>query len=82
MGSGGFLISLTGVLIVEEYTKKMRKSRFPPFGFVSGEFGLCGLVLQWFGGVFFKSYGAMAYTLIVPIPTPIGIGMLKTGPIW
>ena len=30
----------------------MRKGRFPPFGFVSSEFGLCALVLQWFLAVF------------------------------
>ena len=30
----------------------MRKGRFPPFGFVSSEFGLCALVLQSFLVVF------------------------------
>ena len=30
----------------------MRKGRFPPFGFVSSEFWLCALVLQWFLAVF------------------------------
>ena len=30
----------------------MRKGRFPPFGFVSSEFGLCALVLHWFFMVF------------------------------
>ena len=34
------------------YARKMRKGRFPPFGFVSSEFGLCALVLQWFLAVF------------------------------
>ena len=38
--------------IFQEYAKKMRKSRFPPFGFVSSEFGLCALFLQWFLAVF------------------------------
>ena len=30
----------------------MRKGRFPPFGFVSSEFWLCALVLQWVLAVF------------------------------
>ena len=37
----------------------MRKGRFPPFGFVSSEFGLCALVLQSFLVVFDSMDGVM-----------------------
>ena len=38
------LIRWTEVCILKAYARKMRKGRFPPFGFVSSEFGLCALV--------------------------------------
>ena len=42
----------------------MRKGRFPPFGFVSSEFGLRAFVLQWFLAVFDFVDGVMEFLRI------------------
>ena len=42
------LCFMDGVVDFSAYDRKMCKGRFPPFGFVSSEFGLCAFVLQEF----------------------------------
>merc|ERR1712117_711568 len=54
--------------ILSAHAKKMRESRFPPFGFVSSEFGLCALVLLLF--LTFSYSGPAGGPIPIPIPIP------------
>ena len=58
---GGSLLRLTEILIFQAWARKMQKGRFPPFGFVSSEFGLCAIVLQLFGGFVDSADGIMGF---------------------